>query len=71
MVFIGMGTQWRVTEPVPGLVQRHGLDYGALSPVLEACAGEPHQQPHDVLMRQLRQLERFALKALDNEDGSP
>jgi hypothetical protein len=68
VVFLGMGTQWRVTEPAPGAVQRHGLDYGALPPVLEACADAPHRQPLAELMRQLRVLERAALKAMDSEN---
>lgn len=56
LVFLAMQGQWRVTEPAPGHLRYHDLDYGALQPVLDEFANAPHAQPHPELMRQLRRL---------------
>lgn len=66
LVFLGMGTQWRVTTQPDGRDRFHGLDYAALGPVLEAQRGNLEPQPMHELMRQVRAIEMAALDLLNH-----
>lgn len=65
-VFLRMGDQWRVVAGFNGM-RYLGLDYAALTPVLEECRRVKPHQPMPRLMNQLRTLARTARRIL-NED---
>lgn len=65
LLFLAMGTQWRLRTRPDGAVVWDGLDLSALTWPLRELRQVPHRQPLDVLMPQLRALERAALKKLN------
>lgn len=65
LLFLAMGTQWRLRTLPDGALWWDGLDYAALPLPLAELRHVPHRQPLPVLMPQLRQLERAALRCLN------
>lgn len=65
LLFLAMGTQWRLRTMPDGSAWWDGLDYAALPLPLAELRNVPHRQPLHVLMPQLRQLERSALRTLN------